>query len=148
MAENDARFYIGEIVLAIDSLHQMGIIYRDLKPENILLDKDGHIKLIDFGFAKNIQNIHQNKAYTNCGTPGYCAPEVMLDAGHTYKADIWSIGILLCEIIGGFTPFQNKHEASNPKAIMEKCRSGKLNLPKNLKGNARELVKVLLTDDP
>ena len=59
MAENDARFYIGEIVLAIDSLHQMGIIYRDLKPENILLDKDGHIKLIDFGFAKNIQNIHE-----------------------------------------------------------------------------------------
>ena len=105
MAEKQARFYIGEIVLAIDSLHQMGIIYRDLKPENILLDKDGHIKLIDFGFAKNIQNIHQNRAYTNCGTPGYCAPEVMLDAGHTYKADIWSIGILLCEIIGGFTPF-------------------------------------------
>ena len=105
MAELDARFYIAEIVLAIDSLHQMGIIYRDLKPENILLDREGHIKLIDFGFAKNIKNIYQNKAYTNCGTPGYCAPEVMLDAGHTYKADIWSIGILLCEIIGGFTPF-------------------------------------------
>jgi serine/threonine protein kinase len=73
---------------------------------------------------------------------------VMLDAGHTYKADIWSIGILICEMIGGFTPFQNKHEASNPRAIMEKCRSGKLNLPKNLKGNARELVKLLLTDEP
>ena len=68
--------------------------------------------------------------------------------GHTYKADIWSIGILICEMIGGFTPFQNKNEADNPKAIMEKCRSGKLNLPKNLVGNARDLVKMLLTDDP
>jgi len=148
MNENDSRFYLAEIILGIDTLHQMSIIYRDLKPENILLDKDGHIKLIDFGFAKIINNIKQDRAYTNCGTPGYCAPEVMLDAGHTYKADIWSIGILVCEIMGGFTPFQNKHEASNPKAIMEKCRSGKLNLPKNLAGNARDLVKLLLTDDP
>ena len=103
--EQDSKFYIAEIILAIDSLHQMGIIYRDLKPENILIDKDGHIKLIDFGFAKQIGNIYKDKAYTNCGTPGYCAPEVMLDAGHTYKADLWSIGILICEIIGGFTPF-------------------------------------------
>ena len=148
MNENDSRFYLAEIILAVDHLHQQSIIYRDLKPDNILLDKDGHIKIIDFGFAKVIQNIYKDRAYTNCGTPGYCAPEVMLDAGHTYKADIWSIGILICEMMGGFTPFQNKHEANNPKAIMDKCRSGKLNLPKNLIGNARDLVKLLLTDDP
>ena len=148
MSEDHSRFYIAEIIAAVETLHSMGIIYRDLKPENILIDKNGHIKLIDFGFAKQIKNIHQDRAYTNCGTPGYCAPEVMLDAGHTYKADIWSIGILICEMIGGYTPFQNKHEASNPRAIMEKCRSGKLNLPKNLKGNARDLVNQLLTDDP
>jgi protein kinase A len=105
MSEENARFYLAEIVLGIQTLHNMGIIYRDLKPENILLDQNGHIKLIDFGFAKQIRNILTEKAYTNCGTPGYCAPEVMLDAGHTYKADIWSIGILICEMIGGFTPF-------------------------------------------
>jgi len=124
MTEVDTRFYVAEIVLAVEQLHKMGIIYRDLKPENVLLDKDGHIKLTDFGFAKQMKNISQDRAYTNCGTPGYCAPEVMLDAGHTYKADIWSIGILICELIGGFTPFQNKDEASNPRTIMEKCRTG------------------------
>jgi serine/threonine protein kinase len=72
----------------------------------------------------------------------------MLDSGHTYKADIWSIGILICEMMGGYTPFQNKNEAGNPRAIMEKCRSGRLNLPKNLQGNSRDLVNLLLTDDP
>jgi serine/threonine protein kinase len=65
-------------VLAVESLHSANIIYRDLKPENILLDKDGHIRLIDFGFAKQMNNIYKERTYTNCGTPGYCAPEVML----------------------------------------------------------------------
>lgn len=149
MSEENTRFYLAEIVLAVENLHERGIIYRDLKPENILIGRDGHVKLIDFGFAKCMKDLTKDRAYTNCGTPGYCAPEVMIaSVGHTYKADIWSIGILMCEMIGGFTPFQNKHEAANPRAIMEKCRSGKLNLPKNLVGNARDLVKLLLTDDP
>lgn len=148
LSEADARFYLAEVVLAIDQLHQMNIIYRDLKPENVLIDKDGHIKLIDFGFSKSLANLQADRAFTNCGTPGYCAPEVMLDAGYTYKADIWSIGIMICEMMGGFTPFQNKNEASNPRAIMEKCRSGSLNLPKNLNGVARDLVKSLLAEDP
>lgn len=146
--EADSRFYLAEIVLGVETLHKMGIIYRDLKPENILLDRGGHVKLIDFGFAKVMNNIYKDKAYTNCGTPGYCAPEVMMEIGHTYKADIWSIGILICEIMGGFTPFQGRNEASNPRAIMEKCRSGKLNLPKNLNPNARDLIKLLLIEDP
>lgn len=106
MSEEDTRFYLAEIVLAVENLHERGIIYRDLKPENILIDKDGHIKLIDFGFAKVMNSIQKDRSYTNCGTPGYCAPEVMIaQVGHTYKCDMWSIGILICEMIGGFTPF-------------------------------------------
>ena len=68
--------------------------------------------------------------------------------GHTYKADIWSVGILICEMIGGFVPFKQGMEASNPKTIMEKIRSGNLNLPRNLNTVARDLVKKLLADDP
>jgi serine/threonine protein kinase len=52
MTEEDSRFYLAEIVLAVESLHLINIIYRDLKPENVLIDRNGHIKLIDFGFSK------------------------------------------------------------------------------------------------
>lgn len=125
MNEEDTRFYLAEIVLAIQSLHEIGIIYRDLKPENILLDKHGHVKLIDFGFAKIMKDVRNDRTFTNCGTPGYCAPEVMLgNVGYNYKADIWSIGILICEMLGGFTPFSNVEEASDPLHILEKCRNG------------------------
>lgn len=78
----------------------MNIIYRDLKPENVMIDKDGHIKLIDFGFAKKLSQT-KNRTLTNCGTLGYSAPEVLMGVsqGYSYPVDIWSYGILLCELI-------------------------------------------------
>ena len=104
----DSVFYLAEILMAIKQLHDRNIIYRDLKPENILLDSKGHIRLIDFGFAKQLKSINKDRAKTNCGTPAYAAPEVLVGTGYSYKADIWSFGILICEILGGFTPFGHK----------------------------------------
>ena len=105
---SDSIFYLAEILVAIQQLHERNIIYRDLKPENILIDREGHIKLIDFGFSRQMRNIKHDKARTNCGTPAYAAPEVLIGAGYDYKADIWSFGILICEMLGGFTPFGPK----------------------------------------
>jgi serine/threonine protein kinase len=76
-----------------------------LKPENVLIDSEGHIRIIDFGFSKIMKDIHVDRCKTNCGTPGYAAPEVMMGIDYNYKADIWSIGILMCEMVGGCTPF-------------------------------------------
>ena len=88
--EARAKFYIAEIILAIEYLHKNGIIYRDLKPENILLADDGHLKLTDFGLSK--QGIFKDeKTYSFCGTPEYLAPEILLGLGHDKAVDWWSL---------------------------------------------------------
>jgi serine/threonine protein kinase len=140
-------FYSAQILLALQKLHSLNLVYRDLKPENVMIDHMGYVKLIDFGFSKKLEDIYSEKTYTNCGTPGYCAPEVMMNVGHSWKADIWGFGIILCEMIGGHPPF-DKETVDSPRKIMEKCRNGQLNLPKNIGLNSRDLVKQLLHEDP
>lgn len=95
-----------ELILAIDHLHLAGIIHRDLKPGNILIDKEGHIKLTDFGLSKELKN-QQSLAKTKCGTPEYIAPEVIRDDGHGKNIDWWALGIILYEAYTGETPFEN-----------------------------------------
>lgn len=73
-------------------------MYRDLKPENVLLRADGHVKLVDFGFAKELTD---NRTHTNCGTPSYIAPEVIKGIGHGIMADVWSLGVLICDLVNG-----------------------------------------------
>lgn len=70
-------FYCAEILVALSTLHSNNIVYRDLKPDNIMIDNQGHIKLIDFGFSKSLGQNNDARTYTNCGTLGYTAPEVI-----------------------------------------------------------------------
>lgn len=96
--------------MTLGYLHSRSIIYRDLKPENVMIDESGHIKLIDFGFAKKI--LGEGRAKTNCGTLGYTAPEVITCAqgSYSFAADLWSFGILMCELLTGSLPFENKND--------------------------------------
>lgn len=107
--EPTARFYAAEIVLVLEFLHeeQGGVAYRDLKPENLLLDAEGHIKLVDFGFAKRLgyRGDRPVETYTLCGTPEYLAPEVIQNKGHTAAVDWWALGILIYEFLTGYPPF-------------------------------------------
>jgi serine/threonine protein kinase len=90
-----ARFYASEIALAFEYLHSKNIIYRDLKPENLLLDKEGHLKITDFGFAKFVPD---NITWTLCGTPDYLAPEIIQSRGYGKAVDWWALGILIYEV--------------------------------------------------
>ena len=78
-----AKFYAAEVALAINYLHSQEIIYRDLKPENVLLDRHGHVKITDFGFAKRVEDI----TWTLCGTPDYLAPEIISSKGYNKSVD-------------------------------------------------------------
>ena len=102
------QFYAAEIVLALDHLHKNNCIYRDLKPENVLLDKDGHIKLADFGLSKIMLEKSKAKAFTLCGTPDYLAPEILENKGYDKTVDWWSLGALIYEMLVGYSPFKMK----------------------------------------
>jgi protein kinase A len=122
--EPTARFYAAEIVLVLEFLHEQkdGVAYRDLKPENLLLDAQGHIKLVDFGFAKRL-GTHGDRpveTYTLCGTPEYLAPEVIHNKGHTAAVDWWALGILIYEFLTGYPPFWHQNPIEIYKQIVEK----------------------------
>ena len=108
-ANDVALFFASEILLAFDYLHGMDIAYRDLKPENLLIDKEGHVKITDFGFAKVVKD----KTYTLCGTPEYLAPEIIQSKGHNKNVDWWALGVLVFEMLAGYPPFYD----DNPMGI-------------------------------
>lgn len=143
--EKRAKFYIAELILALQHLHLHDIVYRDLKPENILLDANGHIALCDFGLSK--ANLTKNDTTnTFCGTTEYLAPEVLLDeAGYTKMVDFWSLGVLVFEMCCGWSPFY----AEDTQQMYKNIAFGKVRFPRDtLSTEGRNFVKGLLNRNP
>lgn len=136
--EERARFYIAELVLALEHLHKYDIVYRDLKPENILLDATGHVALCDFGLSKPDLGAGQ-LTNTFCGTTEYLAPEVLLDeSGYSKLVDFWSLGVLLFEMCCGWSPFY----AEDTQQMYRNICFGKIKFPRGAIGDdGKQFVK-------
>uniref|UniRef100_A0A4W5R558 Protein kinase cGMP-dependent 2 n=1 Tax=Hucho hucho TaxID=62062 RepID=A0A4W5R558_9TELE len=142
--DQTARFCIACVLEAFDYLHARGIIYRDLKPENLLLDAEGYVKMVDFGFAKRIGL--GKKTWTFCGTPEYVAPEVIMNKGHDFGADCWSLGILIFELLTGSPPFSG----TDPIKIYTMVLHGieKVDFPKRISKRPDDLIRRLCKLNP
>jgi serum/glucocorticoid-regulated kinase 2 len=142
--EEQARFFLAQIALALGHLHSKNILYRDLKPENILFGEDGYLFLADFGLAKMVKN--NELANSFCGTAEYLAPEMLIGNGHDYMVDWWALGILLYEMLVGIPPFfhRNKHR------MYFLIKESPVNFPDPIKHGidvsplAKDLIKKLL----
>ena len=138
-ANDVALFFASEILLSFEYLHGMDIAYRDLKPENLLIDREGHVKITDFGFAKVVKD----KTFTLCGTPEYLAPEIIQSKGHNKNVDWWALGVLVFEMLAGYPPFYD----DNPMGIYQKIMDGYYEFPPHIEPKARDLVKSFLCAD-
>lgn len=140
MFPNDvALFYITEIVCALEYLHSLKVAYRDIKPENLLIAADGHLRITDFGFAKQVED----RTFTLCGTPEYLAPEIIMSIGHNASVDWWALGILLFEMLAGYPPFYDQ----NPYEVYRKITIGHFEFPAQISMNGRKLINGLLEHD-
>jgi len=140
LMEDTAIFYLTQVLLALHHLHTSGIIYRDLKPENIMLDREGHVKLTDFGCVKEVEV--DDVSFTFCGTVEYMAPEILNRSGrHGKEVDWWSFGILMHDMLCGSPPFTG----NNRKIVSDRVLKSKLKLGRYLTPNAKDILTKLLS---
>ncbi|XP_041934641.1 protein kinase C theta type [Alosa sapidissima] len=138
-----STFYAAEIVCALQFLHSKGIVYRDLKLDNILLDKDGHIKIADFGMCKE-QMQGEARTSTFCGTPDYIAPEILLGQKYSHSVDWWSFGVLLFEMLLGQSPFHGHDE----EELFQSIRTDDPIYPHWLPQDAKDILVKLFVREP
>ena len=134
--------FLRETISIVKYLHSLNIIHRDIKPENLLLDNNLRIKLCDYGWATHYNNNEQINTF--CGTPEYVAPEIIKKEFYDEKIDIWSIGVLLFEMICNYSPFSANNNNDRFKNIIK----GKINWPKNINFKAKNLIEKILKINP
>ncbi|KAK6158785.1 hypothetical protein DH2020_006099 [Rehmannia glutinosa] len=146
LKEDAARKYFQQLISAVDFCHSRGVFHRDIKPENLLLDENEDLKISDFGLSA----LHEHPSsggllHTQCGTPAYIAPEVLMSKGYDgAKADIWSCGVVLYVLLAGFLPFQDE----NLLAMYRKIYKAEYEFPPWFSSESKRLVSKLLVADP
>ncbi len=162
LTEDEARFYIAELILSIESIHKLDCIHRDIKPDNILIDKTGHVKLSDFGLAKisdklyeqnNIKYSNDNdnankheRNYSCVGTAYYVAPEVLTKSGYGPEIDWWSVGVIFFEMLVGYAPFCSKETSEVCHKILNWEKYLKIPSKIKISPEAEDLISKLINN--
>ena len=159
--EEEARFYIAELILSIEEIHKLDCIHRDIKPDNVLIDKTGHVKLSDFGLAKISEKIfqpknslstdndkptHQKKNYSCVGTAYYVAPEVLNKKGYGAEIDWWSVGAIFFEMLVGYAPFCSKDTSEVCYKIVNWEKHLKIPSKAKVSPDAQDLIRKLINN--
>ena len=142
--ERTAAQILRETISALQYLHSFNppIIHRDIKPENLLLNEGGRVLLADYGWSNF--NMEGDVRKTFCGTPEYIAPEMLMKKGHDTRVDIWSIGILMFELLSGYSPFV----AKTNQELYQNIRRLKIQWPKDMPPLAKNLISKILKLNP
>lgn len=172
LTEEESKFYMAEMILAVEAVHKMNYIHRDLKPDNILIDKDGHIKLSDFGLCTQYdirprldyllematkpvesnnggngqsRNRRRRLLDSMVGTPDYIAPEVFARKGYDETVDWWSLGVILYEMLVGQPPFSSDQPDETYCKILEWDQNFYIPPEANISPCATNLIEKLIS---
>lgn len=150
LPEDHARFYAAEICLALNFLHERGIVYRDLKLDNVLLDAEGHIKLTDYGMCK--ENLFGGETNTFCGTPNYIAPEILRGEPYDFSVDWWALGVLMFEMLAGRSPFDvvgsDNPDQNTEDYLFQLILEKPIRIPRSVSVKAASVLKGFLNKNP
>lgn len=138
ISEAEAKFYVIELILALEYLHKLDIIYRDLKPENLLLDSFGQVRLTDFGLAKDSKT---EVCSTFVGSPAYLAPEMLSDKTSSKASDIYALGLIFYELLVGRPPFYS----TDIEELFENIRQSQIEFPPSMSPIAIDFISRLLS---
>jgi serine/threonine protein kinase len=142
--EARTQLYAAEVLLGLGFLHAQGFVYRDLKPENILVDRDGHLRITDFGLVKTEMKSEAATTSTFCGTPEYIAPEMLQGLPYTRAVDWWSYGILVFEMLSGMPPFFDENSNKMYRMVI----NDPVVFPGHMSPQAKDLIGKLLEKNP
>jgi serine/threonine protein kinase len=142
--EPRVKIYAAQLVLAVGFLHSKGFVYRDLKPENVLFDRDGFLKVTDFGVVKPGMANARTTTKTFCGTVMYMAPEVIKRQPYTKSVDWWSLGVMVWEMLTGSPPFEHDNE----KVLADMIVQNELTFPPHITPVARDFIGKLMAKEP